>query len=107
MREFLHSHLYEHVKCARVGGVNVMESILNVRSQNEATLLPVHAVVMMALDFGNVVPIVIVIVMGVRYSFCKLMQQRHERRACCLETMRKQNYCVFGLCLSSCIIKTW
>jgi hypothetical protein len=72
-------------------GVNVMESILNVRSQNEAALLPVHAVVMMALDFGNVVPIVIVIVMGVRYCVCELMQQRHEGRAVCLETMRKHS----------------
>jgi hypothetical protein len=68
-----------------------MESILNVRSLNEATLLPVHAVVMMALDFGNVVPIAIVIVIGVRFSASKLMQQRHEGRAGCLQTMRKHS----------------
>lgn len=36
-----------------MNGVNVMESILNVRSQNEATLLPLHAVVIMVLDFGK------------------------------------------------------
>jgi hypothetical protein len=67
-----------------------MESILNVRSQNEVALLPVNAVVMMALDFANVVPTVIVIVMGVRYGVRELLQQRHGGRAGFFETMRKQ-----------------
>jgi hypothetical protein len=69
-----------------VRAVNTVESILNFRSRNEAALLPVHAVVMMALDFGNVVPTVIVIAMGVRYNGCELMRQWHKGLSGRLET---------------------
>jgi hypothetical protein len=75
----------------RARGVDVTESILNVRSRNERALFPVHAVVMMALAFGNVVPTVIVIVMRVQYYGCELMQQRHEGLDSRWQTRRKRS----------------